>query len=369
MSTNTTSSAGGRRFWVVVLCFALANAAVWVGYDRWQKAHRHQLLEVTEFTPGEGATVEGRATLSWSFNLDVVPPEPNAPAPGQITPNVPGKWNWTQPRRLTFSPDVPLPEATSFTARLLPETFHTVDGFYLPKPYVASLQTPSLQVLGVRQAAYENDDRVVIELSFSDKVLPADVIKNLVLRGPDGQDVKFHPHGGVAGKKVRVFTDPITSLLTGQGIPEIIVQVNQGLVGEAGPLGLTHSFLGHISVAAELIATEAQAWYPSHDEAFLQVRFNNEVELEALRQVISVEPSVPFTLVSGFAGVDLHGPFQPGTRYAIKIAKPPAGLSGKCFLVPLRSASWSPIASRECGLKMKWVILAQREIAPSWLMP
>jgi len=49
MSTKT-SSAGRRRFWIVVACFAIANAAVWLMYDRierWRPALQALCTEQT----------------------------------------------------------------------------------------------------------------------------------------------------------------------------------------------------------------------------------------------------------------------------------------------------------------------------------
>ncbi|MDB5356431.1 MAG: alpha-2-macroglobulin domain protein [Phycisphaerales bacterium] len=323
------ASAGSRRFWVTVLCFAIANAGVWVGYDRWQTAHRHHLLEVTQFTPGDGATVEGRPTLVWSFNLDVAPAGKDAPAPGQISPAVAGRWEWPDARTLKFTPDAPLPRATPITVTLAPEALHTPDGFRLLRAYVTSLRTPALDVLGVRQAAFDERDRVVIELSFSDKVNPADVHHHLLLRGADGKAIGFQPHGSAGGNKVRVITDPVTHLLAGDAPRALDATLTKGLAGEAGPLGLSADRSWRIVVAADIVATEADASFPSHDDPSIHVQFNNDVDLEAIKQVLSVEPAVPFTLAHGYDGVTLRGPFLSGTRYTVKLARPPAGMAAR----------------------------------------
>src|ERR1017187_3313397 len=71
-------SAGGRRFWVLVMFFALVNMGVWVGYHRWLAAQqpRKDILVVQAFSPGDGEVLEGDVpvTLSWTFNLDVGKP-------------------------------------------------------------------------------------------------------------------------------------------------------------------------------------------------------------------------------------------------------------------------------------------------------
>ncbi|HZL35299.1 MAG TPA: MG2 domain-containing protein [Tepidisphaeraceae bacterium] len=329
MSIPVSVSAGSRRFWVAVLCFAVANAAVWVGYDRWQKAHRHSLLEVTQFTPGESAIVEGRPILAWSFNLDVAPPAPDAPPLGKLSPRVEGKWRWRDARTLTFQPDSPLKKATPYIVTLASDALHTPDGFRLSKPFVASMKTPALQVFGVRQAAFDDADRIVIEIAFNDSVVPADVCKHLRLIGSDGHDIAFHPHGDAVGTKVRVITDPVSSLFASRATPRIDVKIAHGLAGKAGPLGLTDDVAEPLSIAADLLATDASASYPAQDKPSINIRFNNEIDAQAIRQVISIQPPVPFTVTAIYSGVYLSGAFAPGTRYAVTLSKPPAGMAAK----------------------------------------
>ncbi len=329
MSTNATASAGSRRFWIAVLCFAVVNAAVWVGYDRWERSRFHHLLQVTQFTPGDGATVHERPTLAWSFNLDIAPASPNAEPPGTITPNIPGAWRWNDPRTLTFTPAADFPRATAVSVALSAEAIHTPEGFRLNKPFSAKLLTPALAVLEGRQVSFDEGDRAVIEISFNDRVLPAELTTHLTLRGSDGRDIHFQPHGDVAGKKVRIVTDALTPLLMGNASPSIAIHVGKGLIGQAGPLGLETDFTARVPIAAEVLATGAEGYFPSNNQPFVQVRFNNPVDVELIRQVISVEPAVPVSIASGYQGIDLHGPFLPGTRYAIKFAAGPAGVAGK----------------------------------------
>ncbi|HWE98060.1 MAG TPA: MG2 domain-containing protein [Tepidisphaeraceae bacterium] len=327
--TPAKASAGSRRFWVTVLCFAIANASVWVGYDRWQKSHRHHLLEVTQFTPGDGATIEGRPTLTWSFNLDIASAGKDAAPPGQITPPVAGKWEWPDARTLTFTPHAPLPRATAITVTLAQETLHTPDGFRLPRAYVSSLRTPALGLVEARQAVFDERDRVVIELSFTDKVSPAEVFRHLSLRGSDGKAIAFQPHGEAAGSKVRVITEPVTALFAGNSAHAIDVMLARGLAGEGGPLGLPADRSERVTIAADIVATEATAYFPSRDEPSITVRFNNDVDLEAIKQVLSIEPAVPITLSHSYDDVILRGSFQPGSHYTVKFARPPAGMAAR----------------------------------------
>src|SRR5436309_12312990 len=93
------ASVSRRRFWITVLCFALLNAAAWVGYDRYILSARRGTLRVDAFEPGDGAVVaDARPTLRWRFNADVIPTAAYGHEPGHATPNVAGRWSWDDPR-------------------------------------------------------------------------------------------------------------------------------------------------------------------------------------------------------------------------------------------------------------------------------
>src|SRR5689334_1533565 len=110
-------SAGSRRFWVLVLFFALVNFGVWVGYHRWRESRepRKDILVVQTFSPGdgEGGGGDGPVTVTWGFNLDVAKPgavkKEGGAMPGTISPQVAGEWMWTDARTLTFEAQEKLP--------------------------------------------------------------------------------------------------------------------------------------------------------------------------------------------------------------------------------------------------------------------
>ncbi|HEY8751288.1 MAG TPA: hypothetical protein VIM11_25115, partial [Tepidisphaeraceae bacterium] len=179
MSINVPQStaAGSRRFWVTILCFAVANVGVWIAYARYSHGPRN-LLEVQHVTPGDATSVRGRPTFTWAFNLDVAP-TPDDVAPGVVAPKLAGHWKWGNPRTLTFTPESPLPKASAFKLTLLPERLHSPDGLGLAKAFVSTVTTQRLEVLSVHQAELDKRDRVVVEIEFSDEVIPAEVLAHL----------------------------------------------------------------------------------------------------------------------------------------------------------------------------------------------
>jgi uncharacterized protein YfaS (alpha-2-macroglobulin family) len=328
-ATHTSVPAGSRRFWVTVFCFAIANLGAWVGYDRLVEHRRHALLEVRQSAPSDQSLVSGRPVFWWTFNLDVAPPAPNDPPPGEVSPQVGGKWKWEDPRTLTFKPDAPLPKATPLTVSLLPARLRSLDGFRLGKPFVTAVHTAPLEVRGVRQTAFDDRDQLVLEIEFNDDVLPAEALQHLTLHSYEGKPVAFHSHGEATGHFIRIITDPVPSATTGHTRPFVRVSLSQGFSGRSGPLGLEQPYECEVPVGSALIATAAHAYFVDHDQAVLSISFNNPIDADALKPLFSVEPAVPFTVSSGYEGVELRGAFQPATRYAIRIAKAPAGVPNK----------------------------------------
>ncbi len=326
--------AGSRRFWMTVLIFALMNAAAWVGYHRYSISRLH-LLRVVKFDPGHEARVGSRPTFVWEFNLDVShdATKNGVETMGTITPPVAGKWLWHSGRMLTFTPAQDLPRATKFTLALSADRVRTADGIRLDKAFSETFTTAPLKLLAARQSAFDEEHRLVIELEFDDIVIPVDAMKHLVLKDPEWRFLGFHAQGAAAGKIVRVQTDPLPQLRDREEA-FVFLQISPGLAGSSGPLGIAEEFSQKLAIATDLMATDAVAHSPGSGDANIHLRFNNTPDLESLRQVLSVEPAVKFNLGMNYEGIAITGPFQPGNRYAIRIAKAPVGSDARKFPRP-----------------------------------
>ena len=324
MSAGSDTPRPRLRFWLTVFCFAIANIGVWVIYDHATRG-RNLLLEITQVSPADQSVVSGRPTFSWNFNLDVTPTSADQ-SPGALSPGVSGIWKWEGPRQLTFTPDQPLARASVFRLALLPERLRTPGGFGLKKPFATTVFTQHLQVVAVRQAEMDERDRVVIEIEFNDDVIPADVLHHLKLTTADHKPLAFTQHGDAAGHIVRVISDVVPTGPTNGANAFLKVELTPGLTGRGGPLGMPQAYSCNLPIGTALMATEATSYFADHNQPVLSLRFNNQIDLPVIKPLISIAPAVPFTLSRGYNGIDLHGPFQPATRYAITIATGPAGV-------------------------------------------
>jgi uncharacterized protein YfaS (alpha-2-macroglobulin family) len=347
MSTVPIAPRRARRFWLAVFAFAVANVAAWVAWDRSFAARHRGTLRVESFEPGDNNIVSPTTVVRWRFDADVIPTDVYAKPPGQTSPAVAGRWAWESPRTLSFVPATGLPRAVPVAFTLSPELLRTTTGASLKTPYVTHVRPAPLTVAYIRQSAVM-DDAYVLELSFSDRVVPGDVLAHLAVTGPDGRGVGCHLFGQAAGDKVRVQTDRVPTDPAGGNLR---VELSPGLVGAAGPLGLGEPYETTVTLTRVLSATQMTARTPTRGQASLTINFTGEVDFEPLRRVLSVEPAVPFSLSSEGSSAELTGPFRPGTRYTVRIADPPKDVVAAdrpLYPRPGTLAAFVPDAGRDC---------------------
>ena len=324
MSTAPIAPRPNRRFWITVVAFAVANLAAWVAWDRcFARAHRG-VLRVASVEPGDDAAVNPDATVRWRFDADVIPTDVYAKPPGRVVPAVAGRWAWESPRTLAFVPAVALPRATAVTFTLANDLIRTTTGAQLDHPVVTRVRSAPLAVKSVRQSAML-DDAYVIEMAFSDRVAPGDVLAHLIAKLPDGKGVRAPPvrpgrrHGRPLPHRPARRSPPTA--------PSAICSSTSPPAWLAPPVpsGSTSRTTRRFPLAHALAATGLTGDSPTRGQPSLTLAFNGEADTAALRQVLSVDPPVPFAVSSGYGGITLSGNFLPAARYTVKLADPPAG--------------------------------------------
>ncbi len=323
MSTAPTAPRSGRRFWVTVAAFAIGNLLAWGAWDRYYASAHRGVLRVSSVDPADDAAVNPSATVRWHFDADVIPTDVYAKPPGHVAPAVAGRWAWESPRTLAFVPAVALPRATPVTFTLATDLLRTTTGAQLDHAVTTRLRSAPLTVKSARQSAML-DDGFVIELAFSDRVAPGDVLAHLVARQADGRGVRCHLFGQSAGDVVQLRTDFLPIAANGS-VADLLIDLSPGLVGAAGPLGLDQPFHATVPLAHALAATGLSGESPTRGRPSLTLALNGEADTAALRQVLSVDPPVPFALSDGYRGITLTGDFKPGARYTVTLADPPRG--------------------------------------------
>lgn len=317
MSSPQSPAIGARR-WLPFGLLLVANVLAWIGYHQWQQRGLVGALDVQRVTPDGEEIPSDRPVLCWRFNMDMEQSEDGL-APGAVAPVAAGRWVWTGPRTLNFVAEGELPKATPFTFTLLPDRLRSVQGAALAESHTSKVHTPGLQVQYVRQAAVGSPDGYVLELGFSDKVLPEEVASRLTL-SRDGERVRHRVLGQAPGEVVRVAIEP--EALGGAANPTLRAALKGGLKGTQGPIAMQETFEQDVELTTMLAATGIRAESPAEGQPSIELDINGEVDQAALKGVISIDPQVPFVLSGGWRGAQLHGDFVPGTRYQVKIAPP-----------------------------------------------
>jgi uncharacterized protein YfaS (alpha-2-macroglobulin family) len=323
-SLSPAAPAGRRRFWVTVLCFLIANVAAWVGYDHYFTLRHRGTLRVEMFEPGDNAVVGPKAAVRWRFSDDVIPTTVYGKEPGHTSPIVAGRWAWENPRTLSFIPALDLPRATPVTFTLASDLLRSSSGASLAGPYVTSVRSLPLLVKSVKQSAVLDNDQFVIELKFNDRVAPGDVLQHISATLPDGHQLRCRVFGQTTGTTVRLATDSIPPVSNSSETPLRVV-LAPGLIGLSGPLGLTEKYETTVALGRSLMATQMNAMAGTRDRPYLYLTFNGAISPTTLKQVLTIDPPVPFTLECSGEYVTLHGDFQPSTRYTAHIAAAPKG--------------------------------------------
>ncbi|HTW95858.1 MAG TPA: MG2 domain-containing protein [Tepidisphaeraceae bacterium] len=342
-----SAPAGRRRFWIVVGCFALVNIAAWLVYVRCFAWRQSGVLRVESFEPGDGAVTGPRPTLRWRFNVDVIPPADYGHDAGTVTPAVAGHWAWDDPRTLCFIPDADLPRASRISFTLSDNFLRGIDGGTLAHAYTSSIISSPLKVLGVQQAASEPMDRFVLAVRFNDRVNPVDVLQHLTVRSPAGKVVHCEVFGQASGRIVRIQTDSIPQADNGSQC-NLGVRISAGLGGAGGPMGMMEDYSTTLALERGLMAMELTAESPAQDSPHLNLTFDNSVDLEALKQVLSISPAIPFTLQCDDDEVEIDGQFRADTRYTVQIAAAPAGSDAAKY--PLAGHLSAFVPDRQSGV-------------------
>ena len=343
-----------RRPWFAATAgFALAGLAGWAAYE-WLLWLPKDILEVTQ-GPLPDQEVSGRATLRWSFNLDVVAPEQVGkpePKPPTLTPVTAGTWTWTDRRSLSFTPDLPLVDGTPYTIALAKDQLRTSAGFRLAQDLRASVHTPALAVREARLVTYAENGAATVEMLFNQPVDPTAIAKRLVVEAPggDGAAKPTVTAQGAAHAAVVRFTiaglpqpalekdsapptDLDTALAGGAllsapagghvvshpGVTALL-RLPGGTTGAGGPLGLAREWSSALPLGATLALSDAWAQIPADGDATVHLGLSGAgIPEDLLPKLIHVTPALRVKIEAVPGGLVLRGGFTPGESYTVAL--------------------------------------------------
>ena len=214
------------------------------------------------------------------------------------------------------------------------------------------VRSTPLELEEARQAAAAEDDRYVLELRFNDRVAPGDVMQHLFLTDPNGKRINCEPVGLAADKIVRIRTDSIAATENQRregNETQIAVHLSSGLAGLSGPLGISDDLTATVTLARRLSATGVEAFSAAHGQPQLRLSFNNPIDIATVKQILSIDPPIPFTCSSNWdSQVVISGDFKSETRYTVVLAAGPAGADPSRYPRPGRLSAF--VGDRQRGV-------------------
>lgn len=175
-----------RRFTVLTVCLLTLNSAalLWIRHEALNRHHPDTgPVRIVETLPA--TNVDEAERISLVFDRDVGEPArlnqvAASAVPFKMTPDVPGKWEWTSARRVEFLLDDPLPAGRTFQVK--PATgLESQLGRVVQVDAEIVFKTRPLRLNACRLVSSDRS-HVTVELNFNQKVDPQEVLSHLEIR-------------------------------------------------------------------------------------------------------------------------------------------------------------------------------------------
>ncbi|HEU4582337.1 MAG TPA: MG2 domain-containing protein [Polyangiaceae bacterium] len=251
----------------------------------------------------------------------------------ELTPAVPGEWQWLGSRALTFYPRAGhLPAATAYRVSV-PAGTRALSGESLSQPYVFEFETPAPAVLETQpgQGADGEEPGVHPRLRFNQPVSAAALQRAgqlRVVRGAAPQRLAFSVRA-IAGKPTELEIVPQSPLPLASHL-EFLVQ--KGLRGSEGERPLdsdyvlgfdTYGPLRVVKIQCNTLPSSAQC----DPEGSLWIELSNPVAAKEVRAHLSAEPALPLSWPeedeggeSRYVYLPLGGALAAATSYRLTLS-------------------------------------------------
>jgi uncharacterized protein YfaS (alpha-2-macroglobulin family) len=281
-------------------------------------------------------------SLTFSRPLRMLDASPPAP-PVRLKPAVPGTWDWVGTRALRFSPEKPLPMATTFEVEVAGA--RALDGSTLAEPYTFTFSTPRPRVIGV--SPHRNHHRVMpdasVHLQFNQPVDDAAVLASVVIQKEGGPAIPYSIGRPSPSDLRNVQLVPRSPLPVHS---KFTVRVDEGLRGAEGPLPLGKAYLWDFSTYGPLAASfqcGQDGEGNCRPDGWISLQLSNPVRRADLKKALVIEPPVKLSWPTwdddkeGTSHLSLEGAFLPGKSYTVR-------LKTKAGKTPLRDVHNQPLA-------------------------
>lgn len=253
-----------------------------------------------------------------------------APAPVQLEPAVPGRWQWVGTNGLVFVPQTKLPAATQFRVTV-PAGTRALDGSVIDKPFEMRFETARPEL--VSTSPYEGDQHLQPDSSFTLRFNQPIAVEEAARAIQLQTDAK--PPSPIAFDVKR--PDPqnlkLLELRPKRPLPlgtRLVLTVDKSLRGTEGPLPSDKTITRGFSTYGPLRLSDSSCPRDTpHNRcapnSTVTLRFSNAVRYNDARKAITVTPPVKIDWwdasdEDNTRYLHVSGRFAPATTYTIRIA-------------------------------------------------
>jgi uncharacterized protein YfaS (alpha-2-macroglobulin family) len=283
--------------------------------------------------------IDTKQNLVFSFNKDVAKPEQIEQWLDKeyikITPAVPGKFKFTSPNTLVFSPENGFLPSSDFKAELTPALLENVyeKGVKLDEKKVFTFNTPYLSLKStdmIWASSQSGAPQVNLNLRFNYPVKPDEVSRLLSIK-LDGQDIKFQVLSTSETSNIKIALPEREASQIAQKALQISLSEGLSTIGNRkGEKAAFDTEIPAIDQFQILRATTERI----ENETVVRIYTNQAVTNSAkeIEKLVSISPSVGFTAEITDFGFLLKGTFAEGLNYTVSVGKNLKGVFGKTLL-------------------------------------
>lgn len=282
----------------------------------------------------------GSESVDFFFDQVVMEPallgQALAEAPAAMSPEMPGKWYWTEPSVLRFAAARKFPAATRYEFRLFPERF-LPPGKSLQGPARLVVTSDRFRVVALEareEALADRANQFALEgeIRFSHEVSPRDLAQHMRLVDPQ-QDAR-DPVGltfltAAAGRVIAFRTEALTKLAKARNVWFEVARDLQPTGGNV-PLASRWRHAVPVGSSVNLVLREVDAVADS-EESRIHLRFSSPVDPDLARTFLEVQPAVDYRLSAIGNTLTLAGGFRPGAEFGLVVAEGLTALDGALF--------------------------------------
>ncbi len=279
----------------------------------WYKSHHARVpTRVLRVSPEELSTPKDPVVVT--FSRPMVPPrelQVARPIPEvTITPPLQVLGLWRTPKTLELQPRSPFPLCTEYELRFASSLLDE-DGRPLKGDPIHKFYTQPLKLEGFCQIGLTRDWAATVNVFFNDEVALAELDKKIHFKDEKGAEVPMTRWTRDDTAKVVTFR---SDALRREWIE---VQVDEGLCGVSGPLGLTRAVKSKVILESGLGLRSIRARMFDANDGRIDLSFPLKVDPKVAKDYLRVEPPATFDVEPWGNGLGLRGDFVPGNLYRV----------------------------------------------------